>query len=256
MPSLSRLLFLSTSVLACAPLAAQEAGTPLSAIKIVARKNPGDISYPSFLRTQRKLLSYLPLEPRKLDIMLRISFTELPMAEQDAYMPQTWGVSIVSDSVDETIQVRRGGYFVLPELPLAYQEGASVMLKEQSRRRWVDVGWVVRTDAGRLPYADFGQAMKELRAVQKEISILSYALRAEKHGKYDTLKACFLDTGGQLLIGGKPAADATVGNCALLKFDPARATGGEDIVFAGPLDIVTIVESRQYAASPGAAPAG
>ena len=79
--------------------------------------------------------------------------------------------------------------------------------------------------------------------------LFDFSLRTEKLGKYDTLKACFLDAGGQLLIGGKNAADATIGNCALLKFDPARVSGTEGIEFAGPLDIVTIVEGRHYAAA-------
>jgi hypothetical protein len=72
-------------------------------------------------------------------------------------------------------------------------------------------------------------------------------MRTEKYGKYDTLKACFLEPGGQLLIQGQPVTEAIIGNCALLRFDPARAAGTDEIEFAGPLDVVTIVESRQYA---------
>lgn len=254
MPILSRLLFLP--LLACIPAAAQDAGTPPAAIKVVARKNPGDLPYRFFLRGQRQLQSYLPSEPRLLDFKFRISFTELPLAAQDAYLPHSWGVSVVGDSVDETVHLSRGGYFLLPDLAQAYAEDATIMFKEQSRKKWLDVAWIVRTDAGRLRYADFGQAMNELRALQKKISFFNYSMRAEKHGKYDTLKACFLDAGGQLLVNGQPAADATIGNCALLKFDPARAAGGDEIAFAGPLDIVTIVESRHYAASFAPAPAG
>jgi hypothetical protein len=32
----------------------------------------------------------------------------------------------------------------------------------------------------------------------------------------------------------------------VLKFDPARARGGEPIEFSGPLDIVTVVETKAY----------
>jgi hypothetical protein len=32
----------------------------------------------------------------------------------------------------------------------------------------------------------------------------------------------------------------------VLKFDPARARGGETIEFSGPLDIVTVVETKAY----------
>jgi hypothetical protein len=244
---LFRPLLLSLSFLACTIAAAQEADTPSQAVKVVSRKNPGDIPYRGFLRMQRKLLSYLPPEPRKLDAMLRVSFTEMALSERDAYLPQSWGVSIVGDSVDETLALRRGGYFLLPELAQAYDEDATVMFKERSRKGWVDVGWIVRNDGRHLRYAEFGQAMAELRAVQKQISVLSLGLRTEKYAHYDTLKACFLDAGGQLLIKGKPVADGTVGNCALLKFDPARSASGDEIEFAGALDIVTIVESGPYA---------
>lgn len=253
----SRLLCLTLTAFACAPAPAQEAAAAPEAVKVVARKNPGDIPYRGFLLTQRKLLSYLPPEPRKLDVMLRISFTELPGPEQDAYLPQSWAVSIVGDSIDETLPVRRGGYFLLPELPQAYEEDATIMFRERSRKSWLDVGWIVRTDdRQRLRYADFGQAMDELRALQKRISVFSLSLRTEKYGKYDTLKACFLEPGGQLLVQGKPAADAAIGNCALLRFDPARAAGKDEIEFAGPLDIVTIVEGKQYPALPAPAAGG
>jgi len=257
MPLQFRLLFLSLFALACASASAQEAAPAPAAIKVVARENPGDIPYRGFLRMQRRLLSKLAPEPRKLDVMLRISFTELPGPGQDEYLPQSWAVSIVGDSVDETVAVRRGGYFLLPELTQAYEEDATIMFKEQSRKGWLDVGWIVRTGKDlRLRYADLGQAIGELRAVQKDISMFDLGLQTEKHGKYDTLKACFMDAGGQLRINGKPAADATIGNCALLRFDSARAATGDEIEFAGPLDIVTIVESRQYASLLASVPAG
>lgn len=257
MPVLLRLLFLSLPALACASAPAQEATPAPAAIKVVARKNPGDIPYRGFLRMQRRLLSKLPPEPRKLDIMLRISFTELPGPGQDEYLPQSWAVSVVGDSVDETVQVRRGGYFLLPELKQAEEEDATIMFKEQSRKGWLDIGWVVRTGEGqRLRYAELGQAMAELRTIQKEISMFDLGLRAEKYGKYDTLKACFLEPGGQLRINGKPAADAAIGNCALLRVDPSRAATGDEIEFAGQLDIVTLVEGRQYASILAPAPAG
>mgnify|MGYP006316539159 FL=1 len=257
MPILSRLLFLSLPFLASAPVAAQDADTPpAAAIKVGARKNPGDLPYRFFLRGQRQLQSYLPPEPRLLDFKFRISFTELPLPAQDAYLPQSWGVSVVGDSVDETVNLSRGGYFLLPDLAQAYEEDATIMFKEQSRKKSLDVAWIVRIDAGRLRYADLGRAMNELRAVQKKISLFNISMRTEKHAKYDTLKACFLDTGGQLLIAGRPVADGTIGNCALLKFDPARFAGGDDIEFAGTLDIVTLVEGRQYATSLAPAPAG
>lgn len=256
MSILSRLLLLPLFVLAGLPAAAQESATPSTTINIVTRKNPGDLPYRWFIRAQRRLLSALPPQPRRLDLMHRISFTELPQAQRDAYLPKSWGVSVVGTTVDQEVEIRRGGYFLIPENPVAYDEDATVMFKEQSRARRVETGWIVRPDPGqRLRYAGFAGALNESKAVQKEISLFDMSLRIEKHAKLDTLKACFLEAGGQLLIAGKPAADAVVGNCALLKFDPARAAGGEEIEFAGPLDIVTLVESRHYASSLSAPPA-
>lgn len=247
MSILSRLLLLFFPLLAVTPGLAQETGAPPAEIKIVTRKNPGDLPYRFFLRAQRQLQSYLPPEPRKLDFNFRISFTELPMAERDGYQPLSWGVSVVGDTVDETLALRRGGYFILPELARADEEDATIMFREQSRKKSLDVAWILRTDAsGRLPFADIGQALRELRAVQKRISLFSISMRTEKHASYDTLKACFLQAGGELRIGGTGAADATIGQCSLLRLDPARIGSSGAVELAGPVDIVTIVDARDY----------
>jgi len=224
---------------------AQEA--PPKSVKVAARKNPGDLRYRFFFDGQKTLLGYLPPEPRMLDVMWRTSFTELPMPEQDAYDPQGWAVSIVSDSVDQVVRVRRGGYFWLPDLPVAYKELATIMFREQSAPRELGVGWIVRVKPDhRLSYADFGKVMDEIHGVQKAIPVYHFWVHTEKFADYDGVKACFLDADGAVLIDGRPAADARVGNCSVLKFDPARAGAGETIEFSGPLDIVTVVETRPY----------
>lgn len=236
-------VFLSTGAAAHAQ---EEAAAP-EAIQVQARKNAGNLPYRAFFDIQKRVQGYLPPEPRMFDALFRISFTELPMPERDAYRPEKWGVSIVSDSVDQTLDIRRGGYFRLPDNPKAYEEKATLMFSEQSRHNFLDVGWVVRIGSGqRLSYADFGKAMTELRAVQKAMPFYRLSLKTEKYASYDGIKACFLEPGGALLIDGKPAADATVGNCAVLKFDPSRAASGATIAFSGPLDIVTIIETAPY----------
>jgi hypothetical protein len=226
---------------------AQEDAAAPKAIQIQARKNAGNLPYRFFFDAQKRVQGYLLPEPRMFDALYRISFTELPMPDRDAYQPAKWGVSIVSDSVDQILDIRRGGYFRLPDNPQAYKEDATLMFSEQSRHNFLDVGWVLRIGSQqRLSYADFGKAMTEIRAVQKTIPFYRVSLITEKNAKYDGIKACFLEPGGALLIDGKPAADATVGNCAVLKFDPSRAASGATIAFSGPLDIVTIVETAPY----------
>lgn len=228
--------------------AAPDDGALAKEIRIQARKNPGDVKYHAFYDLQQRLAGYLPAEPRLFDAVNRISFTQLPLKEQDAYESPSWAISIVGDGLDEAVPLRRGGYFLLPYLPEAYQQKATLMFREQSKRNNVDTAWVMRIgEDHRLAYADFGKAMEQLRAVQKAIPlryILNY--RVEKFSSYDGLKACFLEPGGAVLIDGKPAADAVSGNCSVLKFDPAQAGSGKVIEFKGVLDIVTLIETGPY----------
>lgn len=238
-------------VLCMTAVAAQDAIQPES-VKVRLRKNPGDVPYRGMLASQQRLLSYLPAEPRLIDATLRISFTELPLAEQDAYTPEGWAVSVVSDHVDETVPVARGGYFMLPSIPQAHQEDATVMFRTQSRRGFIEVGWPLRVAADhRLPYADFARAMGELHALQKRIPLYALALRSEKYADYDGLKACFRDADGRVLVDGVPVGDAVVGNCTVLRFDSTQAAGGKVLAFAGALDIVTLIDTRPYLATRG-----
>lgn len=196
---------------------AQETGEPPKEIKVGARKNPGNVAYRFFIEGQRFLRSYLPPEPRMLDVSYRISFTELPEAAQDAYEPAGWAISVVGDTVDEAVPVRRGGYFEIPEIPQAEKEGATLMFKEQSKRRAVGVSWIVRVRPDqRFAYADFGKTMAEIHTAQKTMPFYRLRTRSVKYAKYDGIKACFRDAGGAV------------------------------IEFSGPLDIVTMVETADY----------
>lgn len=245
-PSLSLIAGLA---LACAwPVHAQDAGTAPKEIKVQEKKNPGHLPYAAMYELHARLMSYLPPEPRLFDPVNRISFTQLPLAEQDAYEPKDWAVSIVGETVDQVVPVRRGGYFELPHLPAAFQEKATLMFREQSQRNYLEEAWVMRIGPERrLSYADFGKAMDQLRAVQKRIPILrSLSYRVEKYGNFDGLKACFLAPGGTLRVDGAPAADRISGTCSVLKFDPARGGSGQVIEFDGPLDVVTLIRTESY----------
>jgi hypothetical protein len=228
--------------------AAQEPSAPPSEIRVSATRNPGNVRYDVFYDLQERLVGYLPPEPRLFDLMQRISFTRLSLAEQDAYDPGAWAVSIIGDGLDETLPMRRGGYFRLPYLAEAYKGRAMVMFKAQSKRNYTDTAWVMRIGENRrLSYADFGKAIGQLRDLQAAIPrVYAHNYRVEKFSLYDGLKACFLAPGGGVLIDGRPTAHAIVGDCWVLRLDPNKVDSGQTIEFRGALDIVTLIETEPY----------
>jgi len=64
------------------------------------------------------------------------------------------------------------------------------------------------------------------------------------------LKACFLETDGVVFVGDMPTADATVGSCRVLKFDPAENLN-QKIEFVGKVDAVTVVDTAAYLQAKG-----
>ncbi len=230
---------------ACASAALAQAEAPRT-IKVDGRRNPGDVPYKFFWEGQKQLRGWLPSEPRVLDFSYRILFTELTERQSDVYLPRSWGVSVVGDGFDEDIKVRRGGYFTLDYLQAALDDDdALIMFKEQTARRSIGVAWTVRVGAGqRIAYADLRKAISEVHAVQLMITPQNNSLRTLKRTGYDGLKACFLKPDGDIRIDGAPGATGRVGNCLLLKYDDKLQDSATTIEFVGPLDIVTLVETR------------
>lgn len=216
----------------------------LAPVEIQRKKNPGDLSYKSFFDIQTTLQSFLPPEPRIIDLRYRVYFTELDPTAADAYLPTTWAVAIVGDTVDQTVPITRGGYFVLPYLEQAAEEKATLMFNTRTRWRHMQVAWKVRLGEGQtLPYAGFAQALGEVRFVQQQIPWYRLGLLALRSGGYDGLRACFRSPGGRIEVDGQAVAVVTDGMCQGLKFDPATADkGASRIAFIGDLDIVTINE--------------
>lgn len=230
----------SARTMSQAPQAIKE----LAPVEIGRKKNPGDLSYKSFFDIQTTLQSFLPPEPRIVDLRYRVYFTELDPTAADAYLPTSWAVAIVGDTVDYTVPITRGGYFTLPYLEQAAQEKATLMFNTQTRWRHMQVAWMVRLGEGQtLPYAGFAQALGEVKFVQAQIPWYRLGLLALRSGGYDGLRACFHSPGGRIEVDGRPAAVVTDGMCQGLKFDPAIAGKGTSrIAFIGDLDIVTINE--------------
>ncbi|MFC5548137.1 hypothetical protein [Massilia aerilata] len=225
---------------------ATQAAAPLT-VKVSESKQFGELPYRPVIESFRLLQSYQPAEPRLVDVLVRAKYPFMSDAEQDAYMPQRWGVAIVSPSVDLNVPVRRGGYFVLPDVDGAYREKGSILFREPTTRP-LYLYFSLRVGAGqRIRYADLGKASEQIDTLLGKISYFNRQLRHLKRDKHDAIKACFLDASGDILIDGKSVADGSIGNCKLLRIDPERMKSGDVIEFSGPLDIVTFAESGQQA---------
>lgn len=240
-----RLVHATVSFVLAACAGAALAQGPASTVKVDGRRNPGDVPYKYFWEGQQQLRGFLPSRPRLLEFSYRILFTELTERQSDVYLPQSWGVSVVGDSVDQTIDVHRGGYFTLEYSQEAIDENAIIMFKEQTAMRSIGVNWVVQVGEGqRMPYADLRKAISEVHGVQSMITAGNQTLRTVKRTNYDGIKACFLTPDGEIHVGGVPGATGRVGNCLLLKYNAALLESGKTIEFVGPLDIVTLVDTR------------
>ena len=237
-------------MLAALPIVAQAQDTDavtakeLSPVTIHRKKNPGDLPYADFLKMGNFLQSLLPPEPRVFDLRYRLSFTDLSGPAKDDYLPDTWAAAIVGDTLDHTIAVERGGYFVLPRLEQAIREEATIMFNARTRKAYLNVAWKFRIGEGQtLSYADFAKAFDDVAAIQKRIPWYRISLHDEKVARFDGLKACFHPGEGRIDIDGTPAATVKAGSCQVLKFDPAMAAAGNArIRFVGPLDTVTMHE--------------
>ena len=220
---------------------------PAFTVTIKESRKFGELPYRPFIDSFRLLQSYQPPEPRLVDVLVRARYPSMSDVEQDAYLPKKWGVAIVSRSVDVTVPVRRGGYFVPPDLEAAYTEEGSIMFREPTTKP-LYLYFSLRVGAGqRIRYADLGKASQQIDTLLGKISYFNQRLRHLKRDKHDAIKACFLDAGGDILIDGKSVADAAIGNCKVLRIDPERVKSGDVIEFSGALDIVTFAEISRKA---------
>jgi len=227
--------------------ASEAEAKPAFTVTIKESRKFGELPYRPFIDSFRLLQSYQPPEPRLVDVLVRARYPSMSDVEQDAYLPKKWGVAIVSRSVDVTVPVRRGGYFVPPDLETAYTEEGSILFREPTTKP-LYLYFSLRVGAGqRIRYADLGQASQQIDTLLGKISYFNQRLRHLKRDKHDAIKACFLDAGGDILIDGRSVADATIGNCKVLRIDPERVKSGDVIEFSGALDIVTFAEISRKA---------
>jgi hypothetical protein len=252
----SRLLFLLLLALACPPvLHAAEAGPeePPS-LTAVRKKHPGDLSYRTVWRMQKRVDSLKPRQARLISPSLRLSVKGMAPQEQAEFLPSDWGVAVVGKTLDTVLPMQRGGYFALPLLPQAQVRGedAFVTFNTPARRNMLDVGWLVAIPGGgRMAYKEFGQALEELRSAQHGMPWWDIIARADKQARFDALRACFTNGAGKILVGGALAGTKVSAHCSLLPFDPSQMALDPSIAFDGELDFVTLDNSANYAAQGG-----
>lgn len=236
-------LMLSMSALAAPAAFAQDtqAGEVLAPVEIKSKRNQGDLPYKGFLSQQSDLLSYMPPEPRAIDMRLRVSFTAMNEAERDIYLPATWAVAIVGDTVDHQVEMSRGGYFTLPYIEQAARERATIMFNTQTRKGWVDVAWLVRAkEDNTLAYADFARALEQVRYTQDKMPWYRTSFRYEKKVRFNALKACFTSGEGDILVDGHSPSLLTRGPCKILRFEPELASAGAGIALLGTVANITL----------------
>lgn len=249
--SLTRLLALLLAG-ACAPAFAQDPAAA-SSVEIRSRKNAGDMPYLSAYQVQRRLLSLLPPEPRVTDVRMRVLFTSLSQAEQDDFMPATWAVAVVGTTFEQVVPVTKGGYFLLPEVPIASDEDATLMFNTQTKKKTLSAVWTVRPrDGNTLPYRDFARAIDEYEVVRRKIGVNELGMRQLRDHRPNALRACFANREGAILVDGADAGAVARGSCWLLQFDADKAGTPSLITFSGVLEALTLDAIGNTAIAPAA----
>lgn len=230
---------------------AQDAGKAgikeLPAVKIHRKTNPGDLPYRTFLDLQSYMQSLLPGRDRMIDLRLRVNFASDKSAAYDQFDPKTWAVAIVGAGTDRVVPTSRGGYFLLPELRDAAHENATIMFNTPTREGRIAIEWKVKVgERQTLSWAGFDMALDQVRAVQGKIPFEYTSMREIRMVDYDGLRACFRSADGRIEVGGRPLATRVEGNCQVLKYDLAARAGKGEIVFVGPLDIVTLDRTSSF----------
>ncbi len=225
---------------ALVPAAWADQSSPAS-IKVDSRKNPGNLAYRWVFKTMHELQSYLPAEPRMIDLRMRMLHTEMSGAERDLFLPGNWSAAIVGDTVDVDLSVERGGYFSLPDLPAAREEDATLMFNSQTQKRAIEPAWVVRLqEHDTLVYSDFARALADIASAQAKIPWHSLPLRNQKNMVYNSLKVCFKEAAGAILLDGVAIDGPRRGPCAWLNFDPALLAANPRISFSAPLQLALL----------------
>lgn len=214
-------------------------------VEVSKKKNPGDLPYAAFHKLQERLISYLPPEPRVIDFLSRASFHGVDKQASDDFSPTGWGVAIVGESVDHVVPMIRGGYFVLPNLPQAKQERAKILFNTKTKKNFLKTAWKLRLQNNSISYQDFAKSFGEVKQLQEKIRWYEISFQDEKDSRFDSLKACFMGSEGEILIDDKPANTTKLGRCVSLVFDPSQVASNPLIQFKGEVEMITLANSKE-----------
>lgn len=239
-------LLLSVSFNVCcgqeAPVTADE-----HRIVVKSRINQGTLRYRAFYKGFGRLLAILPPAPRFIEPVYQMSFTELPPEQEDGFLKPTWNVAIVDQETDIDVPMIRGGYFVLPALEGKVSKDASILFNSQTRKNFLRIAWKLRLRTSQsLAYADITRALQEVNEVQKKIPWYSIELRAEKHAKFDAIKACFAEDKGELRLDDQPLVAIHSANCRIYRLGVEPASAASEITFSLAPEIVVLEDSSRY----------
>ncbi len=95
-----------------------------------------------------------------------------------------------------------------------------------------------------ITYKDFALSFDEVRQLQEKIRWYELNLKGEKNAVYDSLKACFLEPGGNILLDDVPAKTSKRGRCVWHEFDPEQEKLNPTIRFVGALEVVTLANTK------------
>ena len=236
-------------LLACAlasccawPAGAQiAADNVLPPVEIRSKKNPGNVPYAAAYKLQQRVMALLPPEPRVIDMRFRVVFASLSLQERDDFMPANWGVAVVGKTVDATIPMARGGYFLLPDLPVARSENAALMFNTQTEAKYLGSAWSLRVREGNLlPYRDFAKAIDEINSAKGNVGRNDWQLAEFRAMTFKGLRACFANAEGAVLLNGAASGAVARGRCWHLKFDAAMANADASLAFIGELESLTL----------------
>lgn len=248
-------LFLFCSFAALAPMPAAAAPVESAAFSGADsaghsyRKQPGDLSYGTMWRMQKRASAMQPRGGRLLTPVLRLAVDGVDERERNEFLPAPWAVAVMSKSAEVVVPMRRGGYFSVPAIANAQlrSEDAIVRFNTEQRKKRFDIGWQLAVPAsGKLSYSELGKAFEELKAAQQDMAWWDIMAISEKNARFDAIRACFTDPAGHIEVGGAPAGTRLSAHCTLLGFDPAQAGTQAEIVFAGAIDSVTLDRRDNY----------
>lgn len=249
-------LFLFCSIAALAPLPAAAAHAESAAHSASAstaqpyRKQPGDLSYSTMWRMQKRASAMQPRGAKLLTPVLRLAVHGVDERESNEFLPAPWAVTVLGKSVEVALPMQRGGYFTVPPIAKAQSrsEEAIVRFNTEQRKKRFDIGWQLAVPAsGKLSYSELSQAFEELKVAQRDMPWWDIMAISEKNARFDAIRACFSDEKGEIFVAGAPAGTRLSAHCRLLGYDPERTATSTEIVFSGPVDSVTLDRRSNYA---------